>query len=584
MTVKPAAILFINGGPLGQQLTGPAIRCLELARQVSTVAEVTIAARSPIVRSIPGVKFRAFETEAELLRLVNEHDAFVAQGAITLDFPQLLVTDRIKVFDLYDPLNLEILEHLRNAPAENQTQDFAHVHTALHGQLATGDFFLCANKRQRDYWLGMLAGTGRLNPVTYESGWRDLSNLLAIVPMGIQAVEPIHTRQVLRGVHPSIQATDIILIWAGSLLDWFDPLTLIRAMASVTRQRSDVKLFFMASRHPQLKDRHSIAAKAIELSRELGLDERTVIFNDEWIPFDERSNYLLEADLGVTTHFDHLETYFSFRTRVLDYLWASLPIITSRGDMFSELVEQHQLGRTVPTGDVEALAQAILELAQDVAQRDNCREHVRQVAHDFRWEKVAQPLVEFCRKPHRAGDLAAGAVESVAHAAISLTTTRLTLINEQNLAEIRRARRASFAQLAALIKLSIKRLLKRRYTMLVFNRLVIAGEPLLPKRRVVQKFRAYAPNLNGLDVLIGTFGRVNTCEVILHLDDGITSSVNALALKDCEFYTFAFASVAASAGREFTFWIESPDAVSSDAVAIFYYAENGEIVFKQHYG
>ena len=29
-----------------------------------------------------------------------------------------------------------------------------------------------------------------------------------------------------------------------------------------------------------------------------------------------------EADLGVSTHREHLETHFSFRTRMLDYLWA----------------------------------------------------------------------------------------------------------------------------------------------------------------------------------------------------------------------------------------------------------------------
>ena len=56
---------------------------------------------------------------------------------------------------------------------------------------------------------------------------------------------------------------------------------------------------------------------------------------------------------------DHLETRFSFRTRMLDYLWATLPIVCTRGDHFAELVEREGLGLTVPYGDPEALAAAI---------------------------------------------------------------------------------------------------------------------------------------------------------------------------------------------------------------------------------
>lgn len=567
-TVRPT-ILFISSSPLSQQLTGPAIRCLELARQVSAVADVTVAARGPIERSLPGVTLYPIDTEADLMQLVEWHTAFVAQGSITLDFPKLLLAECIKIFDLYDPLNLEILEHRRQAAPEDRARDYANVQTALHGQLFTGDFFLCANGRQRDYWLGMLAGAGRLNPATYTAGGHDLSNLLARVPMGLQAAAPVHTRNVLRGVHPAVQPNDILFIWAGSLLDWFDPLTLIRALANVAQQRPDVKLFFMASQHPVLKDAHSIAAQAIELSRELNLYDRTVIFNRDWIPYDERANYLLEADVGVTTHVDHLETYFSFRTRVLDFLWAGLPILTTRGDAFGELADQQALGRSVPAADVGALTQAILDLAADAGLRQTCRDNVRQVARDFRWDVVARPLVEFCRAPYRAAD--------------RVVDVRSNEWADRVVADIHRARRTPAAQLIARIKDSTKKLLRRRYTAVVFERVVVAGEPLLPKQRVTQKFRAYAPNLSGLELLIGTFGRTNTCEVVVHLDDVATTRVNASTMSDCAFYTFHFPPVAHSAGREFTFWIEAPDAAPGDAITIFRYAENDEIVFKQHY-
>jgi hypothetical protein len=94
-------------------------------------------------------------------------------------------------------------------------------------------------------------------------------------------------------------------------------------------------LFFMGARHPnpQESERKGLR-ETIALSRELGLDGRAVFFND-WVPYAERENYLLEADVGVSLHRDHLETHFAFRTRFLDCLWAGLPIITTRGDVIS---------------------------------------------------------------------------------------------------------------------------------------------------------------------------------------------------------------------------------------------------------
>ena len=54
-----------------------------------------------------------------------------------------------------------------------------------------------------------------------------------------------------------------------------------------------------------------------------------------WVPYDERADFLLDADLGVSTHLEHIETAYSFRTRVLDYWWAGLPVVATDGDTFA---------------------------------------------------------------------------------------------------------------------------------------------------------------------------------------------------------------------------------------------------------
>ena len=155
-----------------------------------------------------------------------------------------------------------------------------------------------------------------------------------------------------------------MLLWAGSLLDWQDPLTLIRAVATLAARRPDVKLFFMGTKHPNpLVAPMRVVEESRALARDLGVLDRHVFFND-WVPYEQRARYLAEADLGVSTHREHLETHFAFRTRMLDYVWAGLPIVCTRGDVFADLVAARGLGAAVPPGDVDALAQAIDDAAR----------------------------------------------------------------------------------------------------------------------------------------------------------------------------------------------------------------------------
>jgi len=131
-----------------------------------------------------------------------------------------------------------------------------------------------------------------------------------------------------------------------------------------------------------------------------------VFFNEGWVPYDQRHDFLLEADIGVSTHLDHLETEFSFRTRILDYLWAGLPVVATQGDAFAELIERRQLGVTVPPEDADALAEALYRLLDDPELAAVTRKHVKQVAPEFAWSRVLAPLLEFCRNPTPAPDRA----------------------------------------------------------------------------------------------------------------------------------------------------------------------------------
>src|SRR5690606_1607098 len=142
---------------------------------------------------------------------------------------------------------------------------------------------------------------------------------------------------------------DEVLLWGGGIYDWFDPLTLIRAVAELEKDHPRLRLVFMGLEHPNQRIPLMGAAKrAVQLAEELGVAGRSVIFNRDWVPYEERAGFLLDADIGVSTHLDHVETAFSFRTRILDYLWAGLPVVSTAGDGFAPIIEEHGLGAVVP--------------------------------------------------------------------------------------------------------------------------------------------------------------------------------------------------------------------------------------------
>jgi hypothetical protein len=158
-----------------------------------------------------------------------------------------------------------------------------------------------------------------------------------------------------------------------------------------------------------------MTARAMDLARELGLEGKAVFFN-EWVPYDERQNYLLEADVGTSLHFEHLETRYSFRTRVLDYIWAGLPIVCTGGDAVGDLVERHGLGRVVPDGDLEAVVEALCTVLDTPGGRAAYADRFRDVARDLTWDRAVAPLARFCADPHPAADRVAALarVEEVA--------------------------------------------------------------------------------------------------------------------------------------------------------------------------
>ena len=397
-------IVVATGDVLEPKMAGPAIRAWHMACALAREHDVQLVSIQDANLTHPDFPVRAVD-ERELAQLEAWCDVLVFQGNLMRQHPVLRDTNKILITDIYDPFHLEVLEQARGLPPARRLLAVQSSTDVLNEQLRRGDFFLCASEKQRDFWLGQLAAVGRINPATYDRG-ENLEGLLAVAPFGVSDEPPRHTRPVLRGVVPGISEDDKIVLWGGGIYNWFDPLTLLRAVDKLRRRLPEVRLYFLGLTHPNPQvGEMKMTDDAIALARELGLVGSHVFFNEDWVEYDDRQNYLLEADIGVSTHLDHVETEFSFRTRLLDYLWASLPIVATAGDSLAVLIETSDIGITVPAGDVDALEAALFRLLDDDVFHASCRAAIERVAPEYRWSKVLEPLLEFCRAPVRAADL-----------------------------------------------------------------------------------------------------------------------------------------------------------------------------------
>ncbi len=395
-------ILVLSRGVVGKDMASPGIRCYHMARVLAEqIPEARVTLSVPNEPDIPSphprLRFVRHHSQwAGLLQMLR-HDIIISRNfpphMIALFFRKRLVLDFFTAFFIEWMELSKRFEHF-----EQRKLWMASNRHYSNIQLALADYLFCSNERQRDVWVGALSALGLITPQMYD---RDsmLRRLVGVIPYGVQAGSPEHKERVLKGVVPGIGENDKVLIWNGLLVEWFDAQTVVRAMAEVSRVRDDVKLFFLGTDHPDWVT--SVEARpvreAMELSKRLGIYERSVFFNVGWVPYRDIGNYLTEADIGVCAGFDNLEARYAFRTRFVDLFWAELPIICTSGDVLADRVEQDPLGIAVPPGDAQAFAAAILRLVEDEEFYQRCRSNMPAIKEEMSWERVLAPLVEFCR-------------------------------------------------------------------------------------------------------------------------------------------------------------------------------------------
>jgi len=419
-------IVLISHDTVGDQMAGPGIRYSHIAHALAERLPLTLAipAQSPEWKDRRDGRLVVSRYRhgvwSSLEPLLAHARVVICPPDTIADFPQLAHGPWALAFDDYDPLLSEWLAAAALGDQEWQSVGWEHRMRTLTPHLLHGDFFFCASERQRDWMLGLLEASGRLNPHTYAED-RTLRRLVDVVSTGMSPDPPSQKRRIFRDGWPGVAADDAIALWGGGLWPWLDPLTAIRAVHIARTEIPKLKLLFPGTRlpNPNMSGIRTLLPEARALVDSLNMRE-AVLFGD-WLPYEDWPDALLDADVAVTLHHECFETRLAFRSRILDCLWAGLPTVAAAGDATAELVQSYGAGAIVPQNDVDATANAIVRMVR--AGRPLPGAAFDRARRELDWNAVVRPLLNFCRNPRIAPDKRAFGerigpphfVESLAH-------------------------------------------------------------------------------------------------------------------------------------------------------------------------
>jgi glycosyltransferase involved in cell wall biosynthesis len=118
---------------------------------------------------------------------------------------------------------------------------------------------------------------------------------------------------------------------------------------------------------------------------------------EQWVPYEERGAFFARFGAALMTFPRSIETDLSMRTRVYDYIWGGLPIVTSSAPGTDELLTRYGAGTVIHSDSPADFAAALVRVMRGA--RADMREGARRFVDDHQWSRALQPLLDFVRAP-----------------------------------------------------------------------------------------------------------------------------------------------------------------------------------------
>lgn len=382
-------VWILTGKALGKGLLGPAVRLQAMAEaslheghEVHVVVEAPES--NPLDESIHLHDLRSFD-----LNQIREGDGVIVSPYLNAPVAWKILRSGIAFhLDLYCVTATEQMALWARTPGKARDVERAKLRKRylLHAMRAESIYVSCMEQ-----WL-VVAGMFLSERDWTRGGLADaLTRKVKEVPMGVKEI-PFPSGSA-NPYPPHLQNRPVFL-WGGSLWNWFDLPCLIETFRILQSRGSDAALFFLSGGNRTERASEDDPIRWVHgKAQELGLLGSNVFFNEVSVGPTELAPWLDHCQAGILTNPPSLESLSSWRTRLLDLLWAGKPLVSSGRDPLGDRMQRAGAAIQVAAGDPSALADAVTEIVSSSSRRDSMGDAAHRIAADLSWSRCLDPFL-----------------------------------------------------------------------------------------------------------------------------------------------------------------------------------------------
>jgi glycosyltransferase involved in cell wall biosynthesis len=173
-------------------------------------------------------------------------------------------------------------------------------------------------------------------------------------------------------------ARTFTLLCHGAIEERYGHETILRAVA---RARSEVGLRL------RITGCGSYEARVAALVRELGLEEHVELLG--WLTVEDLAAEISAADVGIVAQESSPYSNLVHTNKMYDYILFGKPVIATRLDAVAAYFDDESLF-FVESGDVDAMARAIVALATDPRRREELTHNASKLYEAYGWTRQAE--------------------------------------------------------------------------------------------------------------------------------------------------------------------------------------------------
>ncbi|MFZ1301785.1 MAG: glycosyltransferase [Candidatus Microsaccharimonas sp.] len=385
--------LLVSYGPIPtpeyQQVEGGGMRIYGLASGLKLNGiDVTIAIHEHFPQTIEsheGIKLVNWKHDNDFIKLINSFDTVIVSYSLgdSSTFIQENINDDVQlVVDAYVPSFIEVSAR-ESKDIKNEYVNYFRDLPRYNATLGRGDYFLTANESQELLYTGVLSALGVINPSSYHD------KRIIDTPFGIHDIPVEITENPYQKI--GFKDTDFKVLWFGGLYPWFRIEEYLESIKELTKDKS-VKFVFVGGRnprngHPDFEIQYNTAVNFVEKNKLKG----SVEFVD-WVDFNLRGNWFQQADVIISLNQPAEENRYSWRTRVMDFVWGGAAILTNGGDPLSEYLISQEAAIRLPSMSSQDITSTIMELKKDRKIIATIKKNIQLVKPKYYWKNVTKEI------------------------------------------------------------------------------------------------------------------------------------------------------------------------------------------------